>query len=65
MKTALIASLVASATAFAPASQSGRASMALNLDITKEIGVQVRFNTNVLPCHLPEQVWNILTNVVF
>ena len=45
MKTALIASLVASATAFAPASQSGRTSMALNLDITKEIGVQVRFNT--------------------
>ena len=42
MKTALIASLVASATAFAPTSQSGRTSMALNLDITKEIGVQVR-----------------------
>ena len=39
MKTAILASLIAGSAAFAPAQQA-RTSMALNVDITKEIGVQ-------------------------
>ena len=39
MKTAILASVVASAAAFAPASQT-KTSTALNVDLTKEIGAQ-------------------------
>jgi len=37
MKTAILATLIASASAFAPA-QTARTSSALNVDVTKEIG---------------------------
>jgi len=44
MKTAVLASLVASAAAFAPASQTAKSSTALyGVDLTKEIGVQAPF----------------------
>jgi len=40
MKTAIIASLIAGTAAFAPSQQQSRTSLALNLDLTKEIGAQ-------------------------
>ena len=41
MKTAILVSLIAGASAFAPASTSVKSSTALNADISKEIGAQM------------------------
>lgn len=40
MKTVIFASLAVGAAAFAPSQQQARSSMALNVDLTKEIGAQ-------------------------
>ncbi len=40
MKTIILATLIVGSAAFAPAQQNARSSMALNLDLTKEIGAQ-------------------------